>query len=609
MRTLRTRVLIVTILLLLLSFAATFIVSQTIIEQGFLNLEQRATVETLHRAQTALGEQITYLGNTTRDYAHWDDTFAFVQSGNMGYIDANFQAYTYESFELDLVVFLNSNQEVAYVGGFDPEQGLAIDVPSDFILQLLSTRDVFAHTDGLDIIAGLIPTEQNILMIGSVQILPSNLEGEPAGTLIFGRYLESDELEELSASVGNELAVFDLTKSALPADIIRAKDLTPSADSSITVPLNASVLHSYVYLADISEVPNFLLRVTMSRDIYLEGITTRGYFIGAILVIGLFLVALTLLMLDRLILFRLTTLGRRIREIAPDNQQRLIPFEGNDEIAQVAQQFNRLLQDINRYDASLDHLNQELKDTNAELRAEQENKDRFFSHLGHELRTPLSNIKLRLYVLKRQPERAVESVNMLTQLVDQITALIEDMVEMSRMSRGSIKIERFRIDLYPLIRTVVKSVEPYATDKSNRITLRCDAASSDIEGDADRLKIALGNLVRFCLRSSEPKSEIQIQLFDMSTGDRQWIATRIDWRSTDPRVADLHNLVTPFFVPTESDKTGTQMHLALAKITIDMHMGKIRLETDGDDRKTLIIMLPSLEQPAVVQSPRLQFNS
>ncbi len=80
-----------------------------------------------------------------------------------------------------------------------------------------------------------------------------------------------------------------------------------------------------------------------------------------------------------------------------------------------------------------------------------------------------------------------------------------------------------------------------------------------------------------------------------------WTVVRIEWKSTDSNLADLNNLLTPFFVPTEADKTGTRMHLALSKAIVEMHRGRIRLEDGSNHKKVFVIWLPDLPKPT---SPR-----
>ncbi|MBN8633723.1 MAG: HAMP domain-containing protein [Anaerolineae bacterium] len=595
MSSLRTKALLVTLVVLALCFIAIYVVSRTILERGYQNLERQAVQETLYRGEIALKEQIGFLANITRDYGHWDDTYDFAESGDRSYINSNLQSYFFESFKVDVVLFIDEAGTVVYQRLYDPEQPRTVfDVPAAVRDTILSTDALFDYETSQNRSAGLIATPQGIMLAAAAPIVPSTHATEPNGSLIFARFLQSDDMAVLIESVGHELSLYDLAAPDLPADVVTVYAEMLADDSPFRLSVANDLVYGYRCLNDLAGNPLFMLRVSMARNIYLEGVATQNYFLTALLLVGLIFVAFTFILLDGLVISRIGTLTRRVREIAPEQHDRRIEFDGNDEVAQLAQQINVLLQDIEHYDETMAALNEEMERKNVALRAEQEHKDRFFAHLSHELRTPLSNIKLRLYLIKKQPERAADGIAAITQLVDQIAQLVGDMVEMSHMQRGIIPIEHQPIDFQTLVNAAVTGLNSRIARKELRVNVACDTPAPMVDGDPERLGVAVSNITRFCVQSAEAKSEIRIQLSHRVVENMNWSVLSISCQTQAFRAADLYDLLMPFFVPTEADKTGTRLHLSLAKTIIEMHMGRIRLETDEDDRKKFIVALPRL---------------
>ncbi len=592
---LRTKALIVTVTVLLLCSVAIYVVSRTILERGYINLEKQSVHEMLDRGETALMEQVGFLATITRDYAQWDDTYKFIEAGDESYINSNFQANFFESFRIDLVMFVDDARAMVYqqAHAADNDQ-LDRAIPETVLDAVLGMNPLFEHETNQSIVSGLLATPEGILLVASAPVLRSNLEGASPGVILFGRFLQSDEIAVLIESIGHELSLSDLTATGLPSDVVAANETMQVTSDPFTLAVDNDLVFGYRYLIDLNGNSLFMLRVSMARTIYLEGVATQNYFLTALFIVGVVFVAFTLILLDGLVLSRIATLGRRVRDISPEQKDRVVAFDGNDEVAQLAQQINLLLRDIDHYDETLAALNEELERKNVALRAEQEHKDRFFAHLSHELRTPLSNIKLRLYLIKKQPERAADGIATITQLVDQITQLIGDMVEMSHMQRSSLPIGHQQVDLQTLVKGAVTALEPRFARKELQVSITCDTPAPKVDGDPERLGTAISNITRFCVQSAETKSEIRIQLSSRVADKVSWSILSISCETQAFRAADLYDLLMPFFVPTEADKTGTRLHLSLAKTIIEMHMGRIQLETDENDRKKFIVAIPRL---------------
>ena len=125
-------------------------------------------------------------------------------------------------------------------------------------------------------------------------------------------------------------------------------------------------------------------------------------------------------------------------------------------------------------------------------------KDAFLATVSHELRTPLSPIVTWAEVLKRgnldeeQSRLAVEAIQRSAKVQ---TQLIEDLLDVSRIAAGKMRLEVRPVDLADVIRAAVDVVRPAADAKDIRVQTVIDTETAPVSGDPDRLQQVVGNLL------------------------------------------------------------------------------------------------------------------
>ncbi|HEV3485385.1 MAG TPA: histidine kinase dimerization/phospho-acceptor domain-containing protein, partial [Vicinamibacterales bacterium] len=183
-----------------------------------------------------------------------------------------------------------------------------------------------------------------------------------------------------------------------------------------------------------------------------------------------------------------------------------------DELGALVDAFNRMLERIELREAELSRANDELRREIAERRrAEQERaallvrereanrlKDEFLATLSHELRTPLNAILGWTKLLRANAvppaslERALEKIERNAQVQ---TRLVEDLLEVSRIASGKLRLETRTFDLVALANTAVDSIRPAAEARGIAIERRYDPPSIQTVGDPDRLQQVIWNLL------------------------------------------------------------------------------------------------------------------
>ncbi|MDB5336011.1 MAG: todS 3 [Planctomycetaceae bacterium] len=222
-------------------------------------------------------------------------------------------------------------------------------------------------------------------------------------------------------------------------------------------------------------------------------------------------------------------------------------------------------------------------------------KDEFLATLSHELRTPLNVIFGWTQLLKlgrNDPETLAEGINVIDRNVRLQTKLIEDLLDVSRIISGKIRLEVQSVDLPEIIAATIEGLHPAADAKDIRLEANIDSATAAVNGDPGRLQQVLWNLLNNAIKFTPKEGHIQV------------VARQVD-SSWEVRVIDSGEGISPEFLPhlferfSQADGSTTRQHgglglgLSIVKHLIELHGGTVRAESLGQGRgSTFVISLP-----------------
>lgn len=243
----------------------------------------------------------------------------------------------------------------------------------------------------------------------------------------------------------------------------------------------------------------------------------------------------------------------------------------------------------------------------ARLVAEQANqtKDELLAMLGHELRNPLAPIVSALQLLKlRDDGRFAREHQIIERQVKQMTRLVEDLLDVSRISRGKIELKRELVDLRESLARAVEIARPLFERKGHRFEVRVPEGALVVSGDDARLIQVFANLLnnaakytgdggQILLAVEAREHELEIEIRDNGTG--------ID-PALLPRVFEL-------FVqgPQDADRAegGLGLGLTLVKSLVLLHDGSVEVRSGGEARGSrFFVRLPRAEPPAAAEPKR-----
>lgn len=215
-------------------------------------------------------------------------------------------------------------------------------------------------------------------------------------------------------------------------------------------------------------------------------------------------------------------------------------------------------------------------------------KDEFLATVSHELRTPLNAIvgwSNLLVTNKLEPEVSARAIETIKRNATAQAQIIEDLLEVSRIITGKLRLNPDFVELETVIKTALESLQPAIETKNINVKAEFDSEASMFWGDADRLQQIMWNLLSNAIKFTPKGGEIEVKL---ERGDSQ---TRIV-------VKDNGQGISKEFLPfvferfTQADGTtarkygGLGLGLAIVRHLVEMHGGAIKVESAGINKGT-----------------------
>jgi signal transduction histidine kinase len=246
--------------------------------------------------------------------------------------------------------------------------------------------------------------------------------------------------------------------------------------------------------------------------------------------------------------------------------------------------------------------------TLALARARQEadrRKDEFLATLAHELRNPLAPIRNGLQILrlaKGDAEAEERARAMIERQVQQMVRLIDDLLDLSRISRGKIELRRERVALEAVVQSAVETSRPLIEQSRHRLTLDLPAAPVFVDADLTRLSQVVANLLNNAAKYTEPGGDIRLAVAPDENGVT--IRVRDNGVGIPPAMLPLiFEMFTQVDRSLERAQGGLGIGLTLVKRLVEMHGGTVEARSEGRGQGSeLLIRLPVLT-PAVEEAP------
>lgn len=233
-----------------------------------------------------------------------------------------------------------------------------------------------------------------------------------------------------------------------------------------------------------------------------------------------------------------------------------------------------------------------------ELRQADRRKDEFLATLAHELRNPLAPLRNGLSILKLigngNPQVTGQTLAMMDRQLAQMVRLIDDLLDVSRITRGRMELRKERVELAAVLHNAAESTRPLIESLGHEITVTLPAQPLFLKADSTRLAQLFSNLLNNAAKYTERGGRIWL------TAERQGDEAVVRVRDTGigiPRekLLDIFEMFEQVDPSLDRSRGGLGIGLTLVKRLVELHGGRVEAHSDGLGQGTeLVVCLPLL---------------
>jgi signal transduction histidine kinase/ActR/RegA family two-component response regulator len=279
-----------------------------------------------------------------------------------------------------------------------------------------------------------------------------------------------------------------------------------------------------------------------------------------------------------------------------------------DEIGVLVDAFNGMLNEVSlrtraleEANRTLEHEMKERREAEEALRIADRRKDEFLATLAHELRNPLAPMSNGLAIMNLAGNNAAVSKNardIMERQLDQMVRLIDDLLDVSRISTGKLAIRKERVELQSVVRNAIETVAAFMEVRAHTLAIELSAEPILLDGDATRLAQIFANLLNNAAKYSNPGGRIA---FHAGIEEKQVVIKVSDngIGISEDMLTSIFDMFTQADYSLERSQAGLGVGLTLAKRLVELHGGTIEAHSAGTDQgSTFIVRLPIVSDAA-----------
>ncbi len=273
---------------------------------------------------------------------------------------------------------------------------------------------------------------------------------------------------------------------------------------------------------------------------------------------------------------------------------------GHEELSELARSLDEMAAALQRKEAERDA-------AEALLVAADKRKDEFLAMLAHELRNPLAPISAGAHVLKTvhaQDPVVARTANVIVRQVTHMTRLIDDLLDVSRVTRGLVELKKETLEFGRIVHDAVEQVGPLIASRNQHLKVELPHHTYHVEGDHKRLVQVVANLLNNAAKYTPEYGRIHVRLGGGPT--------RLSLTVTDNGIGMAPELIARVFdLFTQGERTsdrsqgGLGLGLALVKTLVQLHGGSVQAGSAGPGQGSVFtVELPCVEVAAAVPAAR-----
>lgn len=240
------------------------------------------------------------------------------------------------------------------------------------------------------------------------------------------------------------------------------------------------------------------------------------------------------------------------------------------------------------------------------VRAADQRKDVFLVTLAHELRNPLAPLRNSIEIMKRADGDATLLARAQTTMdrqMSHLARLVDDLVDIARISRDQIELRRERVDLGSIIDHAVETCRPLAEARQLELKVATPSERIDLDADPVRLAQVFSNLLNNACKYTQPGGRVEIAA--RREGSHAVVAVRDNGVGIPPEMlSTIFDMFMQLGQPRGEVRSGLGIGLTLAQRLVEMHGGTIEAHSEGSGRGSeFVVRIPALTHSVAPPAP------
>lgn len=214
-------------------------------------------------------------------------------------------------------------------------------------------------------------------------------------------------------------------------------------------------------------------------------------------------------------------------------------------------------------------------------------REQFISHASHELRTPITNMSTRLYLLRRQPEALDRHLDILETVTLRMRNLVEDLLDLSRLENGAVPLNALLMECGPLLRDVVAMQQEEASSKAQKLYLDLPDTPLYIVANPTRMERVLTNLIINAVNYTPQGGSIHVGLAEADAD----VCISVSDNGVGIPAEVMPTIFNPF-VRANDDRSGAGLGLTITREIVEMYSGRINVESVEGEGTIFSVWMP-----------------
>lgn len=321
--------------------------SRHVILTGYNRLETEYIEKNVQQVTSELSNTADRLLAVAGDWAHWDETYEFIQNQSPTFLSDNLTVPALTNLKVNFMLFADSSRHLKYAKSIDLQTNREKPLPADFWDRYISKSNLTKISSAPKGRSGVLMAGEMPVVVAAMCVLKSDLKGPANGLLVIGKLLNPAEINRISEVTGLFVTItpYDQAKSLPEFENVLSRLKEPTAIA--VIPSSKTSIAGYVVQQDPDGRPAVLIKISADRKIYAQGLKTFWYFAGLIVGLGLIFISMAMLLLEKTVLTPLVQLNKNVArlgtKVEPD---RRLSISSRDELGNLEHAINNMLDRI-----------------------------------------------------------------------------------------------------------------------------------------------------------------------------------------------------------------------------------------------------------------------